>query len=125
MDPGGTGRPTAWIVSSQHWPRAFIRGELLERGWEAEGFASAQAALAARGRPSVIVLDLFGLDCGAAELARLGGTGVPVVLLGGAAELARPEVRRARWEAVLQRPFRIQDAVEAVLRLDPRPPRPP
>lgn len=35
---GDAAPPLVWVISSQQWPRAYIRGELLELGYEAEGF---------------------------------------------------------------------------------------
>ena len=34
-----------WIVSADHWPRALVRAELIERGYDATGFATLEDAV--------------------------------------------------------------------------------
>jgi hypothetical protein len=112
-----------WIVSSQHWPRACLRAELIERGYDAVGFLTLARALAAlrrpyRALPCVIVLELCGLALQRDELEDTGRFGVPIVVLGGAVELNTPLVSEFDWEAMVQRPFaigQVVDVVEAIL----------
>ena len=52
-----------WIVDSEHWPRACLRAELIERGYDAVGFLELEKALAAirapdLRKPRAIVLEL-------------------------------------------------------------------
>ena len=61
------GEPPAsvWIIDDQQWPRAALRAELLERGYEAVGFRRVLHALARLeeadvARPAVVVLELRG-----------------------------------------------------------------
>ena len=46
MNPD-TSRPMIWIVERQQWPRALLRAELLERGYEIIGFTRVDEALSA------------------------------------------------------------------------------
>src|SRR5689334_9573424 len=38
--------PVVWIVDAEHWPRAYLRAELIERGYDAVGFVGVREALA-------------------------------------------------------------------------------
>ena len=119
----GGGGPVVWIVSTQHWPRALLRAELIERGFDAAGHASLAHALAALRhpyvpRPRLIVLELRGLAAGPDQLEALARSDVPVLLLGGAIELAAGWVAGLEWAAVIRRPFSIgavADRVEELL----------
>jgi FixJ family two-component response regulator len=121
-----SGSPVVWIVDSQHWPRAYLRAELLERGFEAVGFATLGHAVTAlehplRGRPGVAVVELRGLGSKAREgLRDLAKRGIPVVLLGGSVEVNRKWVVEMEWAAVIERPVTIgavADEVERVVRI--------
>lgn len=64
--PSASERPRVWIVNADHWPRAYLRAELIERGYDATGFESLKDAvthlLVARfRRPALLVIDLHGL----------------------------------------------------------------
>lgn len=117
-----------WIVSSRHWPRACLRAELIERGYDAVGFVTLAHALAALHHsygslPRVIVLELCGLALQRDELEDTGRLGIPIVALSGAVELNAPLVSEFDWAAVVQRPFtigQVVDVVEAILLLDTR-----
>lgn len=109
--------PVVWVVAGQHWPRALLRGELLERGLDAVGFADATHALRALSRlpaPRLIVLDLSGTEADEQTARRLRGFGVPVLLITGAAEALRPWVAGVSWAAVLRRPLSIGAIAAAV-----------
>ena len=111
-----------WIIDSQQWPRAYLRAELIERGFEAVGFidlADALAALRQRAtpRPAVIVLELREQAIAKNLLAALMGTGIPLILLVGALEANEQVVKEYQWTAVMHRPFTIgaiADKVEEV-----------
>jgi DNA-binding response OmpR family regulator len=109
-----------WIVDRQHWPRAMLRGELLESGLDVSGFVSLGDALAAiepaeASRPDLIVVELKGLGVGDDEdLARLARISIPVVLLGGEVELNKDSVRSGKWAAILKRPFTLGQVARAV-----------
>ena len=57
-------RAPVWIVDSDHWPRAYLRAELIERGYDAEGFVGLADLLVrlalAPARPALVVIDLQG-----------------------------------------------------------------
>jgi DNA-binding NtrC family response regulator len=62
-DPSASEKPRVWIVNADHWPRAYLRAELIERGYDATGFENLKDAvirlLAARSRrPALLVIDL-------------------------------------------------------------------
>ena len=113
-----------WIINSQHWPRAYLRAELLERGCDAIGFVTLSQALAALHhpgtlRPRAIVLELRGPPpARSEELSALARTGIPTIILGGAIELNEKSVGEFGWAAVIKRPFTIgtvADVVEDIL----------
>jgi DNA-binding NtrC family response regulator len=122
------GEPPAlvWIIDDQQWPRAALRAELLERGYEAVGFRRILHALARLedagvARPAVVVLELRGQPqaVSTALLGALAETGLPVILLGGAVELGDPSLAGLSAAAVLRRPFTVGDVVAAVMREAP------
>jgi hypothetical protein len=111
--------PVVWIIDSQQWPRAYLRGELIERGWDAVGLVSLEHALVALGlprypRPQIIVIELKGLDAARDKLDILFRLGVPVVVLGGAVELNQEWVAEFDWAAVIRRPFTIGSVADTV-----------
>jgi len=60
-----TKRPVVWIIDSEQWPRACLRAELIERGYDAYGFITIGDALdalsqTASPKPESIVLELRG-----------------------------------------------------------------
>ena len=112
-----------WIVDRQQWPRALLRGELLESGLDVVGFVTVEDALvalvsAAATRPDLIVIELKGLGVGDDEiLDQLAQTGLPIMLLGGVVELNSDTVRSGEWVAILKRPFTLGQVVRVVHRL--------
>jgi AmiR/NasT family two-component response regulator len=111
-----------WIVDREHWARALLRAELIERGCDAVGYVDIPAALAAlqsrkSAPPEVIVLELRGQQLEEDALGRLCAAGAPIVVLGGAVELNDPAVRNRQWAAVLRRPFTIGAVADAVEKL--------
>lgn len=118
-------QPSVWIISRQHWPRALLRAELIGRGYQAVGFFSLQDALQTLTllqlhRPALLVVELRDLQISPDELAALEQTGIPIILLGGATELADPAVRQRSWRAVIARPFTlgaVADRVEEICQL--------
>ena len=66
--------PVIWIVDAEHWPRAGLRAELIERGYDAIGFPTLRdAVLGLRHirRPALMVIDLQGQDLGGGDLDQL------------------------------------------------------
>src|SRR5687768_7771105 len=76
-----------WIIDSDQWPRALLRAELIERGYDAAGYITVRDAIESlpMRRPDAIVVDLRGQPMPLVE--RLTKTGAPVVVIGGATEM--------------------------------------
>ena len=117
-------KPVVWIVDREHWPRAYLRAELIERGFDAVGFENIVGVLTALHlrlyeTPQAILIELRDLPVEREGICALIGFGVPTIALGGAVELNRQFVRETAWEAVMQRPFTIgmaADMAEKVLK---------
>jgi DNA-binding response OmpR family regulator len=117
-------KPLVWIIDADHWPRAYLRAELIERGYEAVGFvtvADALAALALQRRPLLATIDLQGQSLDAKQLAPLLRAGFPIVAIGGINEWGTTSMRTLRWAAILRRPLRIGAVADAIGRLIPAP----
>jgi hypothetical protein len=113
------GKPMVWVVDAEHWPRAFLRAELMERGFDVVGFEGmSQALLALRDhlyeRPFAMVIDLHHLAVQPNERDALARIVAPKVLLGGTVELNEAWVKEANWTAVMRRPFTIGEVADAV-----------
>jgi len=109
---------TVWIVDSEQWPRACLRAEMIERGWDATGFARlGEALLALRQRrlaaPEIIVLESRGQQLTRRDLNTLLGSGIPVILLAGNLELNDPQILHASFADVLRRPLTLGAIAEA------------
>ena len=101
-----------WIIDSEQWPRALLRAELIERGFDAVGYVSVADASPAIGErfPDVIVIDLRGAS--REEAAELFQIGVPVIAIAGIPE---PEwIGEFPWATLLRRPVSIGDIADAV-----------
>ena len=113
-------RQTAvWIISSEQWPRALLRAELNERGYEATGYLTIDQALVEllrrpEQKPQVIVLDLAGQAITRARLTALGRASIPTIVFGGAIELDNPLVGEFPWAGSLKRPFTIGEVVAKI-----------
>jgi hypothetical protein len=111
--------PVVWLVDADHWPRAFLRAELIERGYDAIGFARLEEALlrlatSRERRPRLVLVNLAGQDVTRGAVALLGAGGVPVLGLTGAAE----PVAELGLSVLLRRPVslgQIADAIERAL----------
>ena len=118
--------PVVWIVDAGQWPRALLRAELIERGYEAIGFVRlghAVAALAMNGPdyppPRAIVIDLAGQHASADSLRRLAASGALLIATGGAVEMADPALSAVRWAARLPRPVTLGAIGDAVAKYLP------
>lgn len=112
---------TVWIVDNEHWPRAMLRAELIERGYDAVGFIALRDALARLGRgpepdPDVIVLELRGQCVTQQEADTLARSGIAVVVLAGAVELNDPAMARLVGSTILKRPVSIGEIADRVER---------
>jgi DNA-binding NtrC family response regulator len=111
-----------WIVDSEHWPRACLRAELIERGYDAVGFLELDQAMAAirapdLRKPRAIVLELRDQVLTPLTLEALADSKIPVIALAGALELNNPLLRDFTWAAVLSRPFALGDVADTVERV--------
>jgi tRNA G37 N-methylase TrmD len=114
-------RGVVWIVDGEHWPRAMLRAELIERGHEAVGFVLLRDALERLGRgpepdPDVIVLELRGQRVTQEEADRLARSGIALIVLAGAVELNDPVIPRLKGSEILKRPVSIGEVADRVER---------
>lgn len=117
MSPEG---PRVWIVSGDHWPRAYLRAELIERGYDATGFVSVKDAVrrlivARSQRPALLVVDLAGQLIDEKLRATLIGERLPILAIAGSAYADRD--RPGLFVGVLRRPLTIGAIADAVERL--------
>ena len=115
-------QPLVWIVDCEQWPRANLRAELIERGYDAVGYIALAPVLSAlhrasRPKPRVLVLDLRGQSVAEADFEKLAASSINVVIVGGAVELQQPGVGSRPWAAVLQRPITLGEIADAVERI--------
>ena len=103
---------TIWIIDSEQWPRALLRAELIERGFDAVGFVTVDDATKAIGTrfPELIVVELRGIS--REEVAELFEIGVPVIGIAGIPEPVL--LAEFKWGALLRRPISIDEIAETV-----------
>jgi hypothetical protein len=109
-----------WIVGADHWPRALLRAELIERGYDATGFATLEEAvrrlmLPPARRPALLVLDRRDQVVDERTSARLSDARVPILLV---ADIAHPGgAPLAPVVEILHRPLTMGGIADAVDRL--------
>jgi DNA-binding NtrC family response regulator len=103
-----------WIIDSEQWPRALLRAELIERGYDAVGFITVSDAIDQLPwrKPNVIVVELRGQPI--QHLERLLKLNVPVILTGGVPEINDAELRSLPFAAVMRRPVSLGDIADHV-----------
>jgi hypothetical protein len=114
--------PVVWIVDSQQWPRACLRAELIERGYDVYGFITIEDALNTLSggdspKPDALVFELRDQSVSKQVLDSAGSLHIPTILLGGAAELNDPLIQERQWSAVLKRPVSLGDIADRVQKL--------
>src|SRR5262249_41388687 len=115
--------PVLWLIDSEQWPRACLRAELIERGYDARGFITIYDALDSLSRnelskPVMILLELRGQTLNRQFLDEISNLRIPTVVAGGSVEVNDPLIQQRQWEAVLQRPVslgNIADAIEKIV----------
>jgi riboflavin biosynthesis pyrimidine reductase len=115
--------PVLWVVDSEQWPRACLRAELIERGFDPYGFITISDALDSLSRtesskPEVIILELRGQNLTTELVQAIRNLGIPTILLGGNPELNEPFIQQGKWEIVLKRPVslgKIADVVQEIV----------
>lgn len=119
--PAGT---YVWVIGADLWPRAYLRAELIERGYDAVGFVTVRDAvinlyMQRQHLPALIVCDLHQQAFDERLARALFKAGVPVLAVGGAPEADDDRVRRLPWAAFLRRPITIGTVADTVTRLAP------
>jgi hypothetical protein len=121
-----TQEPILWIVDSEQWPRACLRAELIERGYNPYGFIRINDALDTftRGvspKPKALVLELRGQNLTREVIKSIRDLEIPTILLGGIAELNEPLIKGHKWNMVVKRPFSlgtVADLIEKIVPID-------
>jgi DNA-binding response OmpR family regulator len=109
-----------WIVSADQWPRAYLRAELIERGYDAVGFVTMKDALlrlmlVRSRRPALLVLDLHGQEINEEMRATLFREHVPSLIIADIGH--REDECLGPVVYTLRRPVTIGAIAEAVDRL--------
>jgi hypothetical protein len=112
-------KPVVWIIQAEQWPRAYLRAELIERGFQAIGFEHMGEAISAlrlgtHENPFVLLIDLQKLQLNADEINALSLTPIPKILLGGAVELNEEWIGSIGGALLLRRPFTIGELADLV-----------
>lgn len=116
-------QPIVWVIDSEQWPRACLRAELIERGYDAYGFIRVSDAFEALSqgtsmKPDVLILELRNQNLTAEMVQRIRNLAAPTILLGGNAELNDPTVQEQDWNVVLKRPTslgKIADVTQQII----------
>src|SRR4029453_16243427 len=87
--------PVLWVIDAEQWPRACLRAELIERGYDPYGFitvADALDSLARDGlsRRELIVLELRGQHLTDESIEAILNLGVHTIVIYGNSELNDP-----------------------------------
>src|SRR5437773_2576183 len=111
--------PAVWVISNQQWPRAFIRAELIERGFDAIGFEEAGQAIAAIGdkrtiKPRLLILDLRQSSLTRIQLHTLAHKKIPILALAGNLESEELSMKDFEWIALVKTPFTIGEVCDLV-----------
>ncbi len=118
-------KPLIWIVDCDQWPRAALRAELIERGYDAIGYFLLEEALAllrgspSQAKPRAIVLELRGQEISREALQELAQSSVPAIMLGGTVELNDPLIQMHKWAAVRGRPITLGEVADLIQNLAP------
>jgi DNA-binding response OmpR family regulator len=125
MSDGDSREPVIWIISSEQWPRAMLRAELIEHSIDAIGYLTMDQALIELSRwpsqkPQAIILDLSDQDITRERFRALVREDIPIVILGGSVELGNPIIREFTWAGTFRRPFMIREVVALIDQLVPR-----
>src|SRR5262249_43817809 len=115
--------PVLWVIDSEQWPRACLRAELIERGYDPYGFLTIRDALDSLSRrawekPEAIILELREQHLTNELVEAIRNLRIPTIVLGGGPELIDPLVKNEKWEVVLKRPVtlgKIADVVQEIV----------
>jgi len=114
--------PVLWVIDSEQWPRACLRAELIERGYDAYGFINIADALDSLSRdaspkPEIIVLELRGQSLTSELIQGIRNLQVPTIVLGGSTEFTEPLVQQSSWEVILKRPVSLGQVADVVQKI--------
>ena len=109
-----------WIVDADHWPRALLRAELIERGYDATGFVTLEDAvrrlmLPPARRPALLVLDRRDQVVDERTSALLSRARVPILVVADIAHAGGEAL--APVVETLHRPLTMGSIADAVDRL--------
>ena len=104
-------RSTIWIINADQWPRAMLRAELIERGFDAVGYMTVRDAIDSliTRKPDAIIVDAKGQP--AEQVARLTKIGVPVFVVAGHGD----EFVDAPYTEVIKRPVTLGELADRVV----------
>ena len=116
--------PVLWVIDSEQWPRACLRAELIERGYNPYGFIKVNDALdtftrSMSQKPKALVLELRGQNLTKEVIESIRDLEVPTILLGGIAELNDPLIRNHKWNIVVKRPFSLGTVADLIEKIVP------
>src|SRR5215813_4736317 len=87
--------PVLWVIDSEQWPRACLRAELIERGYDAYGFISIADALdwLSQGKspkPEALILELRDQNLTDTIVESIRNLEIRTILLAGYPEINNP-----------------------------------
>jgi DNA-binding response OmpR family regulator len=113
-------QPVIWIVDCEQWPRALIRAELIERGYDAIGFETIKDAVTSlpwKRAPQLLILEFRGQILYGADLEPFVRLKIPMIALVSSVESYEQSFAAYPWAAVLDRPVTIGEICNEVQRL--------
>jgi len=113
--------PILWVIDSEQ-PRALLRAELIERGYDPYGFITISDALdslsrASSSKPQLIILELRGQNLSGRVVEGIRNLGIPIIVLGGTAELNDSLIQQQQWAVILRRPVSLGKIADVVQQL--------
>src|SRR5207247_9313850 len=84
--------PVLWVIDSEQWPRACLRAELIERGYDAHGFITIDDALDSLSggtsqKRKIIIPELRGQNLTAETIEAIRNLQIPTDVLEGIKKL--------------------------------------
>src|ERR1051326_2563759 len=91
-------QPVLWVIDSEQWPRACLRAELIERGYDPYGFITMTDALDSLSRPAppnpeAIIVEWRGKILRSDFIEAIRNLKAPKFVLGENKELKEPLIR--------------------------------
>jgi len=116
--------PVLWVIDAEQWPRACLRAELIERGYDPYGFITVADALDSLARdelskPELIVLELRGQHLTDESIEAILNLGVHTIVIYGNSELNDPFLKKHNCPVAMKRPVSLGQIADAVQILVP------